>query len=66
MPFKEFAEKIYALKPNENKDFREMFKPMKDELTEYLNNKYKGKFKEEEEWPYQIDYERERKRTKPY
>ena len=49
MPFKEFAEKIYALKPNENKDFREMFKPMKDELTEYLNNKYKGKFKEEEE-----------------
>ena len=49
MPFKEFAEKIYALKPNENKDFREMFKPMKDELTEYLNNKYKGKFKEKEE-----------------
>ena len=31
-----------------NKDFREAFKPKKDELTEYLNNKYKGKFKEEE------------------
>ena len=31
-----------------NKDFREAFKPKKDELTEYLNNKYKGKFKEKE------------------
>ena len=31
-----------------NKDFREEFKPKKDELTEYLNNKYKGKFKEKE------------------
>ena len=30
------------------RDFREVFKPMKDELTEYLNNKYEGKFKEVE------------------
>ena len=48
-PIRSLRKRYTVLNPmKNNKDFREVFKPMKDELTEYLNNKYKGKFKEEE------------------